>query len=655
MGGGLSKEHSVAEAHVRLEDGRRVAVPVGSTLSDLVSFLDGGGVDVVAARLNGRLVDLSSRVEDGAQVSFVPSQSPEGMEIIRHSTSHLMAHAVQQLFPNVKVTIGPAVEDGFYYDFDYDGTFTPEDLDRIEKRMRELAAEDIPIRRLEIPREEALKLFRERGESYKEELLKEIQDATVSLYEQGGFVDLCRGPHVPSTGALRAFKLTKVAGAYWRGDERNKMLQRIYGTAFPKPEQLEEYLHWLEEAERRDHRRLGRQLDLFSFSDEAGAGLVIYHPKGAMLRWILEDFERRAHLARGYEMVVGPQMLRAELWQRSGHLDYYKEFMYFTEKDGQLFAIKPMNCLAHMLIFSSRIRSYRDLPIRYFELGTVHRHEKTGVRHGLLRARGFTQDDAHIFCAPDQLKREIQGILFFVRDVMGLFGFPFELEISTRPVKAFGNPEVWDRATEALRESLEEMGYDYLVNEGEGAFYGPKIDVKLRDALQRSWQCATIQCDFFLPERFDLAYVDQDGERKRPVMLHRVILGSIERFIGILIEHYGGAFPLWLSPVQAVVVNITDAQREYASEVGRRLRREGFRATEDLRNEKLGFKIREHQLQKVPYVLVTGDREMKRGGVSLRSREEGDLGYFAFEDVLRRLREESRVNIDLDMEKEVMR
>lgn len=642
----MPRDDSQKEVHLSFPDGRRVAVAAGSTVRDVLCSIDTGLGEVVAARLDGRLVDLSHVVEDGTEVSPVYSHSPEGMEILRHSTSHLMAQAVQQLFPKVKVTIGPAVEDGFYYDFDYDGSFTPDDLERIEARMRELAAEDIPVRRLEMSREEALELFKERGESYKEELLREIQEPKVTLYEQGGFVDLCRGPHVPSTGMLRAFKLMKVAGAYWRGDERNKMLQRIYGTAFPEQAQLEQYLHWLEEAERRDHRRLGRQLDLFSFSEEAGAGLVIYHPKGAMLRWILEDFERRAHLARGYEMVAGPQMLRAELWQRSGHLDYYKEFMYFTEKDGQVFAIKPMNCVAHMLIFNSRIRSYRDLPIRYFELGTVHRHEKTGVRHGLLRARGFTQDDAHIFCAPEQLRTEIQGILLFVRDVMGLFGFPFELEISTRPQKAFGNPEVWDRATEALRESLEEMGYEYVVNEGEGAFYGPKIDVKLRDALHRSWQCATIQCDFFLPERFDLAYVDQQGERKRPVMLHRVILGSIERFIGILIEHYGGAFPLWLSPVQAVVVNITDAQREYASRVGVRLRDEGLRVVEDLRNEKLGFKIREHQLQKIPYVLVTGDREMKSGGVSLRSREEGDLGFFSLEDAVQRLRKESQLRME---------
>ncbi len=630
---------------VTLWDGRKLQVPENTTFLELARMAwNGDQAELVAARLDGQLVDLTGQVgSNGGVVSFVEASSPEGLEVLRHSTSHLMAQAVQELFPGVKVTIGPAIEDGFYYDFDYKGSFTPQDLERIEQRMRELVGMDIPVRRRVMERGQAMELFRKRGEPYKVELLAEIGDQEVSLYEQGEFVDLCRGPHVPSTGRIRAFKLTKVAGAYWRGDERNPMLQRIYGTAFPTQEALEEYLRWLEEAERRDHRRLGRQLDLFSFSDEAGAGLVIYHPKGAVLRWVLEELEKREHLRRGYQMVIGPQMLRAELWERSGHMDYYRDFMYFTEKDGQSFAIKPMNCLAHMLIFNSRIRSYRDLPIRYFELGTVHRHEKTGVRHGLLRARGFTQDDAHLFCTPEQLQEEIKGILRFVKDMMGLFGFPFELEISTRPEKAFGQPEVWDRATTALRQGLEAMGYEFKINEGEGAFYGPKIDVKLRDALQRSWQCATIQCDFFLPERFDLCYVDADGQRKRPVMLHRVILGSLERFIGILIEHYAGAFPVWLAPVQATVMNITDAQLSYAQQVATRLRDEGFRVEEDLRNEKLGLKIRENQLQKVPYMLVVGNKEMAQGGVSVRSREEGDLGFFPLESFLERIRRESRV------------
>jgi threonyl-tRNA synthetase len=642
---------------IALWDGRKITVPEGTTFLELARMVwDGDLADLVAARLDGVLVDLTAQIgPEAGVVSFVSADSPEGLEILRHSTSHLMAQAVQELFPQVKVTIGPAIEDGFYYDFDHKESFTPEDLQRIEERMRELVRKDISVRRRVMDRQEAMEFFRSRGEPYKVELLAEMEDQKVSLYEQGDFVDLCRGPHVPSTGAIRAFKLTKVAGAYWRGDERNPMLQRIYGTAFPTQEALEDYLKWLEEAERRDHRRLGRQLDLFSFSDEAGAGLVIYHPRGAVVRWVLEELERREHLRRGYQMVMGPQMLRAELWERSGHMDYYRDFMYFTEKDGQSFAIKPMNCLAHMLIFNSRIRSYRDLPIRYFELGTVHRHEKTGVRHGLLRARGFTQDDAHLFCTPSQLQEEIKGILCFVRDMMGLFGFPFELEISTRPEKAFGQPEIWERATTALKQALEAMGYDFKINEGEGAFYGPKIDVKLRDALQRSWQCATIQCDFFLPERFDLSYVDADGQRKRPVMLHRVILGSLERFIGILIEHYAGAFPVWLAPVQATVMNITDAQRPYAQEVAWRLRDEGVRVEADLRNEKLGLKIRENQLQKVPYMLVVGNREMAQGGVSVRSREEGDLGFFPLEVFLERIRRESMVSLATRLDKEVVR
>lgn len=642
---------------VSLWDGRKLTIPESTSFLELAEMAwSGDKAALIAAKLDGQLVDLSSQVgSGGGEVSFVEVHSPEGLEILRHSTSHLMAQAVQELFPGVKVTIGPAIEDGFYYDFDYKESFTPEDLERIEVRMRELVKMDMPVRRRVMGRNEAIEFFRGRGEPYKVEILAEMGDREVSLYEQGNFVDLCRGPHVPSTGRIKAFKLTKVAGAYWRGDERNQMLQRIYGTAFATEEDLGEYLRWLEEAERRDHRRLGRQLDLFSFSDEAGAGLVIYHPKGAVLRWVLEELEKREHLRRGYQMVMGPQMLRAELWERSGHMDYYRDFMYFTEKDGQSFAIKPMNCLAHMLIFNSRIRSYRDLPIRYFELGTVHRHEKTGVRHGLLRARGFTQDDAHLFCTPQQLQEEIKGILCFVKDMMGLFGFPFELEISTRPEKAFGQPEVWERATTALKQGLEAMGYEFKINEGEGAFYGPKIDVKLRDALQRSWQCATIQCDFFLPERFDLSYVDADGQRKRPVMLHRVILGSLERFIGILIEHYAGAFPVWLAPVQVAVMNITDAQLSYAQQVANRLREEGVRVEEDLRNEKLGLKIRENQLQKVPYMLVVGNKEVAQGGVSVRSREEGDLGFFPLEGFLERIRKESKVVLGSKSDKEVVR
>jgi threonyl-tRNA synthetase len=624
-----------------IDDGIEIEAQKGSTIEEALRNIPKNfSNNVIAAKIGDRAVDLSLPVENDMEISLIKADSKEGLEILRHSTSHVMAQAVKELYNNVKIAIGPATEDGFYYDFDYEGTFSSNDLDLIERRMQEIVEKDLPIRRKMISKEDAIILFSEMGETYKVELIRDIPDEEVSVYEQGNFVDLCRGPHVSSTGRLRAFKLLKVAGAYWRGDERNKMLQRIYGTAFDDEEALQNYLRWMEEAEKRNHVRLGRQLDLFSFNEEAGAGLVIYHPKGAMLRWILEDFEKREHRKRGYQIVMGPQILRLELWKKSGHLDYYREYMYFTEVDGESFAIKPMNCLSHMLIYGSKIRSYRELPIRYFELGTVHRHEKTGVRHGLLRARGFTQDDAHIFCTEKQLNSEIKGIISFIVDVMKLFGFPFDMEISTRPEKAFGNLDVWEKATSALEESLKESGFPYTINEGEGAFYGPKIDVKLRDALNRKWQCATIQCDFFLPERFDLFYVDFDGQRRRPIMLHRVILGSIERFIGILIEHYAGAFPLWLSPVQVVIITITDAHIEYAREVKERLINEDIRVEDDFRNEKLGYKVRDHQLQKIPYMLIIGNREVRERGVSVRSREKGDLGFMRLEEFVSKIKGE---------------
>jgi threonyl-tRNA synthetase len=480
------------------------------------------------------------------------------------------------------------------------------------------------------------------GEDFKVQLIQDLPNQTVSVYRQGDFLDLCRGPHLPSTGLLKAFKLTSVAGAYWRGDEKNAMLQRIYATAFPDKKELKSYLQKLEEAKKRDHRKLGKELDLFSFSEEAGAGLVIWHPKGALLRTILEDFERREHLKRGYDIVMGPQILRTDLWKTSGHYENYRENMYFTEVEGQSYGIKPMNCLAHMLIYKSRIRSYRDLPLRYFELGTVHRHEKSGVLHGLLRVRGFTQDDAHILCTPDQLDAEIKGVLQFVREVMGIFGFEYEMEISTRPEKSIGSDEDWKRATDALLNTLKDSGLPFEINEGDGAFYGPKIDIKLKDALDRRWQCATIQCDFTLPERFDLTYIGSDGEKHRPVMVHRVILGAIERFIGVLIEHYAGNFPLWISPIQAIVVNVTDNQAEYAERVYKELRAEGVRVQQDLRNEKLGFKIREAQVEKIPYMLVIGDREMENGTVAPRHRSGENLEPMTPADFVRFIQDECR-------------
>jgi threonyl-tRNA synthetase len=545
-----------------------------------------------------------------------------------------MAQAVQDIFEDVKVTIGPSIEDGFYYDFDYAGTFTPEDIDKIEKKMQEIISADYPFIRKEVPRDEAIRLFQEKGETYKVELINDLPgDVTeVSLYSQGEFVDLCRGPHIPSTGMIRAFKLLNVAGAYWRGDEKNKMLQRIYGTGFATREELSDYLGVIEEAKKRDHRKLGRELDLFQINDEAGPGLVIFHPKGALLRTIIEDWEKKEHLKRGYGIVMGPQILKGELWKKSGHFDHYRENMYYTEVDEQTYGIKPMNCLSHMLIYKSKIRSYRDLPIRYFELGTVHRHEKTGVLHGLMRARQFTQDDAHILCTPDQLNSEIRGIADLVGYAMKIFGFDYEVELSTRPDKSIGSDADWEMATSALERALKDNKMMYDVNEGDGAFYGPKIDFKLKDALRRKWQCATIQCDFTLPERFDLSYIGQDGEKHRPVMLHRVILGAIERFMGILIEHYAGAFPVWLSPTQAVILTVTDRHIPYGEEVYAKLIDRGVRAEKDFRNEKLGFKIREGQVQKVPYMLVIGDREMESGTVAPRQRDGKTLGSLSVDE-----------------------
>jgi threonyl-tRNA synthetase len=613
---------------IELPDGQKKEFPAGVTPLEVAQSIgEKLARETVAARVNGKLVDATTPLAEDARLELITLSSPEGLEVFRHSAAHLMAHAVKDLYgSDVQVTIGPAIENGFYYDFYSEKhTFTPEEFDKIEKRMAELAAADLPIRREMMGRDQAMELFRGMGENFKVELIRDLPDAEVSLYRQGDFVDLCRGPHLPSTRFLKAFKLTSVAGAYWRGNEKNAMLQRIYATAFPDKKDLRVYLNRLEEAKKRDHRKLGKELDLFSFSEEAGVGFPIWHPKGALLRLALEDFERKEHLKRGYDIVVGPQILRTELWMKSGHYNNYRENMYFTEIDEQSYGIKPMNCLAHMLIYRSRMRSYRDLPLRFFELGTVHRHEKSGVLHGLLRVREFTQDDAHIFCTPEQLNDEILGVLRFVRDVMGIFGFEYEMEISTRPEKSIGTDEDWERATQALMSALKATGQPFEINAGDGAFYGPKIDVKLKDALDRRWQCATIQCDFTLPERFDLTYVGKDGEKHRPVMLHRVILGAIERFVGVLIEHFEGRFPVWLAPVQALVMNVTDNQAEYAGKVFDSLREAGIRVEKDLRNEKLSFKIREAQQAKVPFMLVIGDQEMSSGTLTVRLRDGKNL------------------------------
>ncbi len=618
---------------VTLPGGVKKSIPKGTKLQELADEA------TVAAQVNGSVVDLSKTIEKDASVSFISIHSKKGLEILRHSAAHVMAQAVKELFPTAKLTFGPSTDTGFYYDFDYDRPFTPQDLEMIGKRISEIVKEDLPFIRREISKEEAIETFRKRGESYKVEHLEDLPDH-VSLYGQGTFLDLCEGPHLPSTGRIKAFRLLNVSGTYWRGDARNQVLQRVYGTAFPDAKGLEDYLYMLEEARKRDHRKLGRELDLFSLQDEAGPGLVIYHPKGAMLRTILEDFEKREHLKRGYQIVIGPQLLRLDLWKQSGHFENYREKMYFTKVEDAEYGIKPMNCLAHMLIYKSQIRSYRDLPLRYFELGTVHRHEKSGELHGLLRVRGFTQDDAHILCRPDQLNDEICAIIDFVDDVMKVFGFEYEMELSTRPEKSIGSAEDWERATQALLQALKGKGLAFDINEGEGAFYGPKIDVKLKDALGRKWQCATIQADFAMPERFDLTYVGSDGERHRPAMLHRVILGAMERFIGVLIEHYVGAFPVWLAPVQAVLMTVTDRQIPYAEKIYRHLIQKGIRVERDFRNEKLGFKIREAQLQKVPYMLVIGDREEKEGTASPRKRSGEAMKAIRIEDFIAQVESE---------------
>lgn len=589
---------------------------------------------VLAAKCGTTTLDLTATIPTGCdEITPVYVDTPEGLALLRHSTAHIMADAVKRLFPSAKVTIGPSIENGFYYDFDVERPFSPEDLEAIEAEMTKIIREAAPFTCEVVSKDEAKKLFADMGESYKLELIDAVDDDVVSIYRHGEFADLCRGPHLPTTGYVKSFKLMSVAGAYWRGDEKNQMLSRIYGTAFADPKELKKYLHRLEEAKKRDHRKLGAALDLFSFQEEGGVGMAYWHPKGALVRTILEDFERKEHLKRGYDIVQAPQILKRELWERSGHYENYRENMYFTEIDDVPYGVKPMNCVAHMLIYKSHMRSYRDLPMRYFELGVVHRHEKSGVLHGLMRVRQFTQDDAHIICRPDQLQEEIVGVLNFVKDIMNVFGFEYSLELSTRPEKSIGEDADWDLATESLVEALKAIDLPYEINEGDGAFYGPKIDVKLRDCLDREWQCATVQCDFTLPERFDLGYVGEDGERHRPVMVHRVILGSVERFIGILTEHYAGAFPTWLAPMQARVLTVTDAHNEFAEKIKAELLKEGIRVEADTRNEKLGYKVREAQVSKIPYMLVIGDKEIEEQGVNVRMRKGENLGLKSVSEV----------------------
>ncbi|MEK7268870.1 MAG: threonine--tRNA ligase, partial [Nitrospirota bacterium] len=584
--------------------------------------------EVLAVKLNGVPTDLNTVLTEDASLEPITFESPEGKDVYRHSSTHIMAQAVKEVFPSAQLAIGPAIEDGFYYDFAFERPFTPEDLEKIETRAHEIIKTDRPFKRMEMPRQDAIRFFKERGESYKVDILEHVEDLTASLYSLGEFIDLCRGPHVPSTGRVTALKLLSGAGAYWRGDERNPMLQRIYGTSFPAQAALDAHLAKLEEIKRRDHRKLGKELDLITMQDEIGPGLVLWHPKGARIRLVIENFWREQHLQQGYELVYSPHIARLDLWKTSGHVDYYRENMFVPMKvEASEYQLKPMNCPFHIMIYKSHLRSYRDLPIRYGELGTVYRYERTGVLHGLLRVRGFTQDDAHLFCRPDQIEAEVGRVLDFTFFVLRTFGFSeFELCLSTRPEKAVGSPANWAQATAALEAALKGRGVAYRTDPGEGVFYGPKVDIKIKDVLGRAWQCSTVQIDFNNPERFGLSYIGEDGKAHQPIMIHRALMGSIERFFGILLEHYAGVFPTWLAPVQAKVLCITDKQRDYAERVVGQLKAAGCRAEADLRNEKVGFKIREAEKAKIPYMLVVGDREVQDGTVSVRGRSGANLG-----------------------------
>ena len=564
------------------------------------------------------------------------------LEKLRHSTAHVMAQAVKRLYPETLVTIGPAIENGFYYDFDREESFKPEDLQKIENLMHEIVKENFPVVRSELNKEEALNFFEGKGEKYKKELITEIEDEEVSIYTQGEFADLCRGPHVGSTGDIKSFKLLSVAGSYWRGDENNKMLQRIYGTAFYSRKDLGEYLDRLEEAKKRDHRKLGKELDLFHVDEEIGSGLILWHPKGALVRTIIEDFWRKEHYKNGYQILYSPHIARAHLWETSEHLNFYKENMYSPmDIDGTDYIVKPMNCPFHIKIYNSRLRSYRELPFRWAELGTVYRYEKTGVLHGLLRVRGFTQDDAHIFCRPDQLPEEISKALDFTIFILRSFGFEeYQIYLSTKPDKFVGSEESWEKATTALKGALDKSGMAYEIDAGEGVFYGPKIDVKIKDSLGRAWQCSTIQVDFNLPERFKISYIGEDGQPHQPIMIHRALMGSLERFFGCLIEHFAGAFPTWLAPVQVRILTITDNHIKYAEEISEFLKKDGIRVELDSRNEKVGFKIREAQTSKIPYMLIIGDKEIKDKEVAVRKRKEKKTETMDSEDFLSKLNKE---------------
>ena len=627
----------MSEIRLSLPDGNEKRLPAGITGQGIAETIGPRlAKDALAIKVDGRLQDLNLPVEHNASIAILTFDSPEGHEVYWHSTSHLMAHAVKLLFPQAKLAIGPAIEEGFYYDFDLERPLTPEDLVTIEKKMAELAKAATPITRKNISKADALAFFNNRGETYKAELISELPDEAISIYEQDDFADLCRGPHVSSTAKIKAFKLLSIAGAYWRGSEKNKMLQRIYGISFPAKEKLDEYVARLEEIKRRDHRKLGKDLDLFSISEESGGGLVLWHPRGALIRKTIEDFWRDEHQKNGYDFVFSPHVGRANLWETSGHLDFYRENMYSSmEVEGQEYFVKPMNCPFHIMIYKNKLRSYRELPLRYAELGTVYRFERSGVLHGLLRVRGFTQDDAHIFVAPEDMETEVIRVIEFVVTMLRTFGFEdFKAYIATRPEKSVGDNAVWEQATQALKVAAEKVKLGYEIDEGGGAFYGPKIDIKIKDALGRLWQCSTVQFDFNMSERFDMTFIGIDNQAHRPYMIHRALLGSIERFFGMLIEHYAGAFPVWLAPVQAKVLSITDRQFDYAKGVRDKLLAAGIRAEIDTRSEKIGFKIREAAMDKVPYILVVGDKEVQQNAVAVRERGGKDLGVMPLDEFI---------------------
>ncbi len=626
---------------IKLKDGSQREYPEGISLLQVAEDISPKmAKNAVVAIFNERLTDLNTKIQEEGDLEILDFDDERARDVYRHSSAHVMAQAVKRLWPETSLAIGPAIEKGFYYDFDSKHTFAPDDFKLIEDEMNKIIKADYPIIRKELDRDEAIKIFSNDNENYKLELIEDLpEDAVISIYQQGEFIDLCAGPHVPSTGRLKTIKIMSLAGAYWRGDERRPMLQRIYATSFPQKSMLDDYLHKLEEAKKRDHRRLGKELGLFVILEE-GPGFPFFMPKGMILRNELENYWRKLHEKAGYEEVRTPIILSRELWERSGHWDHYKENMYFTRIDEEDYAIKPMNCPGGILLYKQDLHSYRDLPMRVGEIGLVHRHELSGALHGLMRVRAFTQDDAHIYMLPEQIIEEIKGVIDLDVTIYQQFGFDYFVELSTKPEKAMGSDEDWEMAISALRQALEEKGMDYRVNEGDGAFYGPKIDFHLRDSLDRTWQCGTIQLDFQMPEKFDLTYIGEDGEKHRPVMIHRTIYGSMERFIGILTEHFAGAFPTWLSPVQVRVLPITERHHNYANKILQELKAEGIRAEADMRSEKTGYKIREGQLQKIPYLLIVGDREVEEGSIAVRHRKQGDLGPKPLADFIAMIKKE---------------